>query len=168
MMVKSGLEFFILKFTKPLQSCCCPVQKYPPRMAELAWQLSRYLWRGSVNFKINSRPLFTIIFKLKNDNFKTRDFSPLIERVLAGVIYYLESKNSAQPTWLTLKFAPTSKPIKNPLKPQPIFPTVAWSLGQYSVYNFVAPLVKKCQNRIFTPVQYALYTPKFIGLWKNT
>ena len=40
---------------------------------------------GSVNFKINSRPLFTIIFKLKNDNFKTRDFSPLIERVLAGV-----------------------------------------------------------------------------------
>ena len=38
-----------------------------------------------MNFKINSGPLFTIIFKLKNDNFKTRDFSPLIERVLAGV-----------------------------------------------------------------------------------
>ena len=38
-----------------------------------------------MNFKINSRPLFTIIFKLKNDNFKTRDFSPLIERALAGV-----------------------------------------------------------------------------------
>ena len=83
-MVKSGLEF-ILKLTEPLQSCCCPVQKYLPRLAELAWQLSRYLWRGSVNFKINSRPLFTIIFKLKNDNFKTRDFSPLIERVLVGV-----------------------------------------------------------------------------------
>ena len=32
-----------------------------------------------------SRPLFTITFKLKNDNFKTRDFSPLIERGLAGV-----------------------------------------------------------------------------------
>ena len=31
------------------------------------------------------RPLFTIIFKLKNDNFKTRDFSPLIKSVLAGV-----------------------------------------------------------------------------------
>jgi hypothetical protein len=74
-----------LKLTEPLQSCCCPVQKYLPRMAELAWQLSRYLWRGSVNFKINSRPLFTIIFKLKNGNFKTRDFSPLIERVLTGV-----------------------------------------------------------------------------------
>ena len=84
MMVKSGLEF-ILKLTEPLQSCCCPVQKYLPRLAELAWQLSRYLWRGSVNFKINSRPLFTIIFKLKNDNFMTRDFSPLIEWVLTGV-----------------------------------------------------------------------------------
>ena len=86
MMVKSGLEF-ILKLTEPLQSCCCPVQKYLPRLAELAWQLSRYLWRGSVNFKINSRPLFTIIFKLKNDNFMTRDFSPLIEWVLTGVTY---------------------------------------------------------------------------------
>ena len=42
MMVKSGLEF-ILKLTEPLQSCCCPVQKYLPRLAELAWQLSRYL-----------------------------------------------------------------------------------------------------------------------------
>ena len=38
-----------------------------------------------MNFKINSRPLFTIIFKLRNDNFKTRDFSPLIGRFLAGV-----------------------------------------------------------------------------------
>ena len=84
MMVKSGLEF-ILKLTEPLQSCCCPVQKNLPSRAELAWQVSRYLWRGSVNFKINSRPLFTIIFKAKNVNFKTRDFSPLIEWVLAGV-----------------------------------------------------------------------------------
>ena len=39
-----------------------------------------------MNFKINSRPLFTIIVKFKNDDFKTRDFSPLIERVLAGVL----------------------------------------------------------------------------------
>ena len=38
-----------------------------------------------MNFKINSRLLFTIIFKVKNDNFKTRDFSPLIENVLTGV-----------------------------------------------------------------------------------
>ena len=48
--------FDFLKLTEPLQSCYCPVQKYLPRMAKLAWQLSRYLWRGSVNFKINSRP----------------------------------------------------------------------------------------------------------------
>ena len=41
-----------------------------------------------MNFKINSRPLFTIIFKLKNDNFKTRDFSPLIERVLSWCDLY--------------------------------------------------------------------------------
>ena len=39
---EKGLEF-ILKLTEPLQSCCCPVQKYLPRLAELAWQLSRYL-----------------------------------------------------------------------------------------------------------------------------
>ena len=36
---------------------------------------------------MNSRPLFTNIFKLKNDNFKTRDFSPLIERFLASVYH---------------------------------------------------------------------------------
>ena len=80
---KKWSRLFILKFTQPLQSCCCPVQKYLARMAELAWQLSRCIWRDSVNFKINSWPLFTIIFKLENDNFKTRDFSPLI--VLTGV-----------------------------------------------------------------------------------
>ena len=48
MKVKSGLEFFILKFTKPLQSCCCPVQKNLLRKAELARQVSRYLLRGSM------------------------------------------------------------------------------------------------------------------------
>ena len=42
LMVKSGLEF-ILKLTEPLQSCCCPVQKYLPRKVELAWQINRYL-----------------------------------------------------------------------------------------------------------------------------
>ena len=66
MMVKSGLEKIILKFHVPLQSCCCPVQKNLPRKAELAWLVSRYLWRGTWNFKIIfSRPLFTIIFKPK-------------------------------------------------------------------------------------------------------
>ena len=38
-----------------------------------------------MDFKKKSRPFFMIIFKLENGNFKTRDFSPLIERVLAGV-----------------------------------------------------------------------------------
>ena len=41
MMVKSGLGFFILKFTEPLQSYCCQVQKDLPRKAELALQVSR-------------------------------------------------------------------------------------------------------------------------------
>ena len=60
-MVKSGREFFILKFTESLQSCSCLVQTKSARKAELTWQVSRYLRRGSVNFKIkNSRPLFTI------------------------------------------------------------------------------------------------------------
>ena len=62
MMMKSGLEKIILKFHDGLQSCCCPVQKNLPRKAELAWQVSRYLWRPPWNFKIIfSRPLFTII-----------------------------------------------------------------------------------------------------------
>ena len=39
-----------------------------------------------MDFKNKSRPFFIIIFKSKNRNFKTRDFSPLIERVLAGVV----------------------------------------------------------------------------------
>ena len=39
-----------------------------------------------MDLKKKSRPFFIIIFKLKNGNFKTRNFSPLIERVLAGVI----------------------------------------------------------------------------------
>ena len=43
MMMKSGLEKFILKFHHSLQSCCCPVQKNLHRKAELAWQVSRYL-----------------------------------------------------------------------------------------------------------------------------
>ena len=43
-MVKSGLEFFILKSYMPLQSCCCPVQKNLPRNAKLTWLVSRYLW----------------------------------------------------------------------------------------------------------------------------
>ena len=38
-----------------------------------------------MNFKINSLDYFLPSFLRKNGNFKTRDFSPLIKRVLAGV-----------------------------------------------------------------------------------
>ena len=61
-----GLEFFILKFTQPLQRYLLTCQA---KSASLGWffctgQLK--LWRVSVNFKIrNSRPLFTTIFKPK-------------------------------------------------------------------------------------------------------
>ena len=45
----------------PLQSCYFPVQNNLSRGAELAWQISMYLWRGTWNFKmIFSRPLFTM------------------------------------------------------------------------------------------------------------
>ena len=86
MMVKSGLEF-ILKLTEPLQRYLLSCQANSANLGKYFCTGQQQLWRGSVNFKINFRPLFTIIFKLKNDNFKTRDFSPLIERVLAGVFY---------------------------------------------------------------------------------
>ena len=135
MMVKSGLEF-ILKLTEPLQICCCPVQKYLPRLAKLAWQLSRYLWRGSVNFKINSRPLFTIIFKAKNVNFKTRDFSPLIEWVLAGVSRNMY--NFSEIFSLTLLFGHPYTFIRNQKKipPTPLN-GVIWSYTLIKFSDFV-------------------------------
>ena len=64
MMVKSGLEKFILKFHVPFQSCCCPVQKKLPRKAELAWLVISEGARGISKYFF-SRPLFTIIFKPK-------------------------------------------------------------------------------------------------------
>ena len=67
-MVKSGLEKFILKFHVPFQSCCCPVQKKLPRKAELAWQISRNLWRGSWNFKTIFLDHFSPSFKAQNGN----------------------------------------------------------------------------------------------------
>ena len=84
MMVKSGLEF-ILKLTEPLQRYLLSCQANSAILGRYFCTGQQQLWRGSVNLKINSRPLFTVIFKLKNDNFKTRDFSPLIKRVITGV-----------------------------------------------------------------------------------
>ena len=83
-MVKSGLEF-ILKLTEPLQRYLLSCQANSAILGRYFCTGQQQLWKGSVNFKVNSRPLFTIIYKLKNGNFMTRDFSPLIERVLTGV-----------------------------------------------------------------------------------
>ena len=66
MIVKSGLEFFYFVIEWGLSELLLPSAKNRPRKAELAWQVSRYLWRGSFNFKIkNSEPLFTIILSQK-------------------------------------------------------------------------------------------------------
>ena len=46
------------------------------------------------------KTFFIIIFKLKNGNFKTQDFSPLIERVLAGVLH------NPAPPWPKALFFP--------------------------------------------------------------
>ena len=85
MMVKSGLEF-ILKLTEPLQRYLLSCQANSAILGRYFCTGQQQLWRGSANFKVNSRPLITIIFKLKNGNFMTRYFSPLIKRVLTGVI----------------------------------------------------------------------------------
>ena len=49
---QSGREKNISIFRVPLQSWCYPVQKNLPWKIELAWQFTRYLWRGTWNFKI--------------------------------------------------------------------------------------------------------------------
>ena len=64
-----------------------------------------------MDFKKKSRPFFIIIFKLKNGNFKTRDFSPLIERVLAGVIKkcFLSRMNASMDYWCKKQRASTNR-----------------------------------------------------------
>ena len=78
-----------------------------------------------MNFKMNSRPLFTVMFKLKNDNFMALDFSPLIERVLTGVSNVWYSEGSLKKTYITMalvttpvcpRAAPRAKPGKINLK----------------------------------------------------
>ena len=93
------------------------MQENLPRKAELAWQVSRYLWRGSLNFNINSRPLVTIIFKLKIDNFKTWDFSSLIERVLAGVEGLILWAYLFLRTWTTVAAPLSQMNMKGQLHP---------------------------------------------------
>ena len=88
MMVKSGLEL-ILKLTEPLQRYLLSCQANSAILGRYfcTWMAVAIL-KGLGEFQNKkSRQLFTIIFKQKNCNFKTQDFSPLIERVLAGVVY---------------------------------------------------------------------------------
>ena len=81
-MVKNGLEF-ILKFTKPLQRYLLPGQLGHSGQIFLNWAAATLKGLGEFQNK-KSRPLFTII-PVKNGNFRTQDFSPLIKRVLTGV-----------------------------------------------------------------------------------
>ena len=60
--------------------------------------------------------------------------------------------------WLDLFLRLHELYINWKVKPLPIH----WTDSKKS--NFVAPLVKKCQNRIFTPVQNALYISEFVDL----
>ena len=75
MMVKSGLKF-ILKLTEPLQRYL-PGQFGHSGQIFLHWAAATLKGLGEFQDK-KSGPLFTTIFKVKNGNFKTRDFSPLI------------------------------------------------------------------------------------------
>ena len=76
-MVKSGLEFFIFKFTEPLQRYLLSCQANSAILGRCFCTGQQQLWSIS---KLISR-----LFRLKNENFKTRDFSPLIRRIITGV-----------------------------------------------------------------------------------
>ena len=66
LMVKSGLEFFILKLSEPLQKYLVTCQANSAFLGRFFCTGQQQLWRGSVNFKIKFfRPLFTFIFKSK-------------------------------------------------------------------------------------------------------
>ena len=65
-MVKSDIEFFILKFTKPLQRYLLICQAKSALLGSffLHWAAATLKGLGEFQNK-NSRPLFTIIFKSK-------------------------------------------------------------------------------------------------------
>ena len=54
MMVKSGLEFFILKFTESLQRYLLTCQANSAILGRYFCTGQQQLWRGSVNFRIKS------------------------------------------------------------------------------------------------------------------
>ena len=64
MMVKSGLEFSILKFNQPLQRYLLTCQANSAFLCIFFCTGQQQILRGSMNFKIkNSIPLFIVIFK---------------------------------------------------------------------------------------------------------
>ena len=71
-----------------MQKICPERLNWPVRLAGIS-EGARWI------SKKKSRPFFIIIFQLKNGNFKTRDFSPLRKRVLAGV-----TRKFIKSTWL--------------------------------------------------------------------
>ena len=79
-----------------------------------------------MNFKIKNLDHFLPSFYVKNVNFKTRDFSPLIEKVLAGVtqiktkVFLLTEESEIvdintleRPTWSNSKVVCSKNFMKN-------------------------------------------------------
>ena len=85
LMMKSGLEKFILKFHGGLQRYLLTCQANSAFLGRffLHWAVSTLKGLG----EFQNKKIYA--FKAKNVNFKTRDFCPLIEWVLDGVYYPL-------------------------------------------------------------------------------
>jgi hypothetical protein len=79
------VSFYFWVPTSPFRVTAAQCKKNLPRKAELAWQVRRYLWKGLWNFKIFFLDHFSPSFLSQNWQFQDSRFSPLIERVLAGV-----------------------------------------------------------------------------------
>ena len=86
MIMKNGLDIF-LKSNEPLQRYLLRCLANSAFLGRFFCSGQQLLWRGLVNFKIRNsrhiRDMYMIYFK--NVDCKTRDFSPLIKKVLAGV-----------------------------------------------------------------------------------
>jgi hypothetical protein len=84
-MVKSGPEFFILKFSEPLQRYLLTCQANSAILGRFFALGSSNFEGGSLNFKIKKcRPLFTIIFK--STMLVSRLEILVIKWVLVGVV----------------------------------------------------------------------------------
>ena len=88
MIERRGLEFFILKSYVPLLRYLLTCQANLALMGRFFgtgdWAAATLKGLGEFQNKKNLGH-FPLLLQAKNVNFKTRDFSPLIERVLARV-----------------------------------------------------------------------------------